>query len=54
VTGAPILDDVYAYLECKMLSGVRAGDHTIFVGEVLDSKVFKDKVPLEFRSKDFF
>ncbi|HZS60558.1 MAG TPA: flavin reductase family protein [Gemmatimonadaceae bacterium] len=32
--GAPILDDVLAYLECRAARAVPAGDHTIFIGEV--------------------
>jgi flavin reductase (DIM6/NTAB) family NADH-FMN oxidoreductase RutF len=32
--GAPILDDVLAFIECKVVRCVDAGDHSIFVGEV--------------------
>ncbi len=34
-TGAPILNDVPAYLECKVLEDITIGDHSIFVAEVL-------------------
>jgi flavin reductase (DIM6/NTAB) family NADH-FMN oxidoreductase RutF len=34
VTGAAILDDVLAYLECKRVGSHDGGDHTIFIGEV--------------------
>jgi flavin reductase (DIM6/NTAB) family NADH-FMN oxidoreductase RutF len=34
VCGAPILDDVLAYLECRAARAVPGGDHTIFIGEV--------------------
>lgn len=34
-TGAPILDDCMAYLDCRVVAAHKAGDHTIFVGEVL-------------------
>ncbi len=54
ITGSPILPEVYAYADCKVLSGSRMGDHTVFSGEVLDYKVFEDKKPLIFRSRDFF
>jgi flavin reductase (DIM6/NTAB) family NADH-FMN oxidoreductase RutF len=33
-TGAAILDDVLAYLECERVASHDGGDHTIFVGEV--------------------
>jgi flavin reductase (DIM6/NTAB) family NADH-FMN oxidoreductase RutF len=32
--GAPILDDVLAYLECRTAQAIPGGDHTIFIGEV--------------------
>ena len=53
-TGAPILKDCFGYLDCKMLSAIRAGDHIIFLGEVVDHHINKDKKPLIFRSNDFF
>lgn len=34
-TGAPILDDALAWLDCRVWAEYPAGDHTIFVGEVL-------------------
>lgn len=34
-TGAPVLDDALAWLDCKLFSEQAAGDHTIFVGEVI-------------------
>ena len=33
-TGAPILNDCLAWLDCRVESMVPAGDHTIFVGAV--------------------
>ncbi len=33
-TGAPIIDDCVAYLDCRVVAAHQAGDHTIFVGEV--------------------
>ncbi len=37
IIGTPILDDCIAYLECRVVAAHDAGDHTIFVGEVLDA-----------------
>jgi flavin reductase (DIM6/NTAB) family NADH-FMN oxidoreductase RutF len=34
VTGAALLDDVLAFVECRLANSVSCGDHTIFVGEV--------------------
>ena len=36
-TGAPILDDCIAYVDCRVVAAHDAGDHTIFVGEVQDA-----------------
>lgn len=37
-TGAPILGDAMAWLDCKVAAAHDGGDHTIFVGEVMASK----------------
>ncbi len=37
VTGAPIFDDGMAYVDCRVVATHVAGDHTIFIGEVLDA-----------------
>lgn len=34
--GLPILDDVYAVLECQKVQEIDSGDHFILVGEVVD------------------
>lgn len=52
-TGSPILKDISAYLDCRVVGSVETGDHTIFVGEVVDSQAH-DRQPLPFRRKDFF
>lgn len=36
-TGAPLLLDSLAWLECELTDAYEAGDHSIFVGTVLDS-----------------
>lgn len=35
VTGAPVLEEAVAWLDCRVWARYPAGDHTIFVGEVL-------------------
>jgi flavin reductase (DIM6/NTAB) family NADH-FMN oxidoreductase RutF len=39
VTGAPILWDALAWLDCTVSSSQEAGTHTIYVGEVQDARV---------------
>jgi flavin reductase (DIM6/NTAB) family NADH-FMN oxidoreductase RutF len=36
VTGAPVLDQAAAFVECAVRERVETGDHTLFVGEVVD------------------
>ncbi|MDO8616167.1 MAG: flavin reductase family protein [Dehalococcoidia bacterium] len=36
-TGAPVIDGCLAYLDCRTLAEHHGGDHTIFIGEVLDA-----------------
>ncbi|MEE9132924.1 MAG: flavin reductase family protein [Gemmatimonadota bacterium] len=38
-TGAPILESCPAYVECKLTETLERGDHSIFVGEVVDAGV---------------
>jgi 4-nitrophenol 2-monooxygenase / 4-nitrocatechol 4-monooxygenase, reductase component len=47
VTGAPLLADVLAAIECRVLHSYPGGDHTIFVGEVLTTTV-DEKKPLAY------
>jgi flavin reductase (DIM6/NTAB) family NADH-FMN oxidoreductase RutF len=54
-TGAPILPQAYAYFDLKLVDAFPAGDHTLFVGEVLDAKILHpDAQPLVFKKTDFF
>lgn len=45
VTGAPILEDAVAWVDCRVYAAHPAGDHTIFVGEVLAGGA-TDRAPL--------
>jgi 3-hydroxy-9,10-secoandrosta-1,3,5(10)-triene-9,17-dione monooxygenase reductase component len=48
VGGSPVLDDVLAYLDCKIEAEHDAGDHVIVVGRVLDLGITADASPLLF------
>jgi len=41
VTGAPVLSQSVAYLDCAVTDRLEAGHHTFFVGEVLDAGFLK-------------
>ena len=43
VTGAPILEQSVAYLDCEVREKVDAGSHTLFVGEVAEAGFLKDE-----------
>ena len=36
-TGAPVLDDHLAFLDCRVENAVEAGDHTIYIGRVVEA-----------------
>jgi flavin reductase (DIM6/NTAB) family NADH-FMN oxidoreductase RutF len=44
--GSPFLLDCLAYLDCKLLDRVRAGDHTVVVGEVTAGDTLDESYPL--------
>lgn len=44
-TGAPILTDALAWLDCRIHARYPAGSHTIFVGQVEASAVPKEEAP---------
>ena len=48
VTGAPILADCLAFVECRVVAAYPGGDHTIFVGAVEDAAVLQEGQPLIF------
>jgi flavin reductase (DIM6/NTAB) family NADH-FMN oxidoreductase RutF len=47
-TGAPILDQALAYVECEVRQQVEVGSHTLFLGEIVDAAFQKaeDTPPL--------
>jgi flavin reductase (DIM6/NTAB) family NADH-FMN oxidoreductase RutF len=47
VTGAPVLEDALAWVDCRLWAEYLGGDHTIFVGEVLAGDA-RDGAPLIF------
>lgn len=47
-TGAPILEDCLAFLECRVAYVHEGGDHSIFLGEVVDGRMVSDVSPLVF------
>ena len=50
-TGAPILDGVLAWIECKVFSSVPGGDHMVFIGEIQDGTSNEGTPLVYFRSQ---
>jgi len=52
--GAPIIDGAAAYLECKVINEFPGGDHTIFIGEVIDGDLLSDGPPLVYYNRGYY
>ena len=53
-TGAPVLADAVAWLDCTIHSRHRAGSHSLFIGEVQASRVNRpDAPPLVYWNRDY-
>ena len=53
VTGVPLLDGSVAHIECVSAGRLRAGDHIIFMGEVVAVAAHEDIGPLAFHRGKF-
>jgi len=54
VTGAPVLDDAVAWLDCTLFSRHAAGTHTLYVGRVEASSTPRaDASPLLYWNRDY-
>jgi flavin reductase (DIM6/NTAB) family NADH-FMN oxidoreductase RutF len=49
VSGAPILDEVPAYLECRVAGVLEAGDHTLFLADVIEAGVQNELAALDLK-----
>ena len=41
--GCPIIKACVAYMECKVKASYNPGNHTLFIGEIKDARVFSDE-----------
>lgn len=51
-TGAPVLTQAVAYLDCEVRQAVPTGNHTFFIGEVVDSGFLQDEATPVLRMED--
>jgi flavin reductase (DIM6/NTAB) family NADH-FMN oxidoreductase RutF len=52
VTGAPVLAQAVGYVECDVRQTVEIGDHTLFLGEVVNAGFLKDEETPVLRMED--
>jgi flavin reductase (DIM6/NTAB) family NADH-FMN oxidoreductase RutF len=52
-TGSPILEGVAAYLDCRLAARYLAGDHVIFIGDVMAIGLAPDVEPLLFHQGQY-
>jgi flavin reductase (DIM6/NTAB) family NADH-FMN oxidoreductase RutF len=45
-TGAPIIGETIAYMDCRLVNSFDTGDHTIFVGQIVDADLLKGGLPI--------
>lgn len=45
-SGAPILRGALAFLECRVSATLETGDHTLFIGDLLDGGTLRDGQPM--------
>jgi flavin reductase (DIM6/NTAB) family NADH-FMN oxidoreductase RutF len=53
VTGAPLLADALAWIECRVWAEYDAGDHTLFVGEAVALEEGEPGPGLAYRNHDY-
>ncbi|HLU26402.1 MAG TPA: flavin reductase family protein [Longimicrobiales bacterium] len=53
VTGAPLITACLGYVECRVEAEVPTGDHTLFIGVVVDAGVFRDGRPITIQEAGF-
>jgi flavin reductase (DIM6/NTAB) family NADH-FMN oxidoreductase RutF len=53
-TGSPLLDDVAAWIDCRIHKRIEAGDHWLVLGEVLDLSVHRESGALVFHGGTYF
>ena len=45
-TGSPILNECIAFLDCRLVNTYEPGNHTLFIGEIIDGDINSTEKPL--------
>jgi flavin reductase (DIM6/NTAB) family NADH-FMN oxidoreductase RutF len=51
-TGVPVLAQAVAYLECEVRQRVEIGNHTLFLGEIVNAAFLRDEATEVLRMED--
>jgi flavin reductase (DIM6/NTAB) family NADH-FMN oxidoreductase RutF len=54
VTGVPLLEEAFAFLDCRVRTMMDAGDHTLILAEVLAGAVQQDGEPMTYTRRSGF
>ncbi len=54
ITGAPLLREAFAYLDCRVRTMVDAGDHAVVLAEVLGGSVQQSGEPMTYTRRSGF
>lgn len=54
VTGAPVLAGGLACLDCRVLQKHGAGSNSLFIAEVLDTRVYSTEPPLVYHNRGYY
>lgn len=52
-SGTPLLTETMGYIDCKKYNTFEGGDHTIFLGEVIEIFVSKNNSPLLYFNREY-
>ncbi len=53
LTGSPLLNSALGWVECQIISSAAAGDHILFVAEVVEVGLNREGVPLTLKETGF-
>jgi flavin reductase (DIM6/NTAB) family NADH-FMN oxidoreductase RutF len=53
VSGTPLLSDSLSVFDCKTVTSIPSGTHTIFIGEVLAARHLSHHLPLIYFDRDY-
>jgi flavin reductase (DIM6/NTAB) family NADH-FMN oxidoreductase RutF len=52
-TGSPVLEQALGWVECRVMGSTPAGDHTLYVAEVVEAGLHREGTPLTLQETGF-